>query len=240
VLAIDTATDMLSVALGKDGRTVDHCSLQAGRSQLETLLPEIHKVLERNSMDMNSLEGVVVGTGPGLFSGLRVGIATARGLSQALKIPVKGASTLRAQAMGIGVASSGGMIQLPLIDARRGQVFAQLFRNDDEQTIVPLTGIECLDPGAVGDFILSHSEEKVIAGGNGSVAYADSLNDVESLQVLPEADPANMIDAAFHLDQLDTGSEYRSQDVVDLLPVYVREPDADKTILLKKREKWLK
>ncbi len=94
ILAIDTATTRVTVALGAaDGTPLDVTTWPADYRHGETLLPAIHDVLERFDIARSRLTAVVVGTGPGAFTGLRVGIATAKGLVHALGIPIVGIST---------------------------------------------------------------------------------------------------------------------------------------------------
>ena len=94
LLAIDTATSVAVVALGDaDGRLIAEEPWVAGYRHGEELLPRIQRLLDGAGVPLESLRGVVVGTGPGAFTGLRVGIATAKGLAHALRQPIVGIST---------------------------------------------------------------------------------------------------------------------------------------------------
>ncbi|MFL5674449.1 MAG: tRNA (adenosine(37)-N6)-threonylcarbamoyltransferase complex dimerization subunit type 1 TsaB [Chloroflexota bacterium] len=94
LLAIDTATTRVVVGLGRpDGTLIDATEWPAGYRHGETLLPAIDELLTRNATDRSRLAAVVVGTGPGAFTGLRVGIATAKGLAHGLGTPIIGIST---------------------------------------------------------------------------------------------------------------------------------------------------
>ena len=238
-LAIDTATDVLSIALGDASGAIDHANLCAGRQQLEMLLPEIYELLERNNSDFTDIDGIIAGTGPGMFSSLRVSIATARGLAQALCIPVSGASSLKALAMGLLTANTSSTDAiLPLIDARRGQVFTQLFQTKDGISLFSASEVECLNPDRVGDFIDDRSNRTVLGGGNGALAHRGVLKKIDALELLAESDDRNQVSAVYHLSSYVPGSKFRAEGLLQLLPVYVREPDADKTVLLRKREQW--
>jgi tRNA threonylcarbamoyl adenosine modification protein YeaZ len=110
VLAIDTATTRVVVASGTpDGRADGITTWTAGYRHGETLLPTIGRFLGEQNIRRSRLTGIVVGTGPGAFTGLRVGIATAKGLAHGLGLPIVGVSTaeaLLAAAAGLGEAGS--------------------------------------------------------------------------------------------------------------------------------------
>ena len=97
LLAIDSATTRVVVALGTpDGALIDAIDWPAGYRHGETLLPAIDDLLRRAAIDRSSLAAVVVGTGPGAFTGLRVGLATAKGIAHGLGVPIVGVSTAEA------------------------------------------------------------------------------------------------------------------------------------------------
>jgi tRNA threonylcarbamoyladenosine biosynthesis protein TsaB len=117
LLSLDTATDVATACLWRDGDVVSE-SHSAGRSTAaQRLLGDVHRLLEEAALDPAALDAVVVGTGPGTFTGLRIGIATAKALGFALGVPVHGVGTLEALLRGDGV-------DVACIDARRGEVFA--------------------------------------------------------------------------------------------------------------------
>lgn len=94
LLAIDTATSVAVVAIGTaDGRLEAEDGWAAGYRHGEDLLPRIRDLLAARSLELGDLRGVIVGTGPGAFTGLRVGIATAKGIAHALKLPIAGVSS---------------------------------------------------------------------------------------------------------------------------------------------------
>jgi tRNA threonylcarbamoyl adenosine modification protein YeaZ len=109
IFAFDTATSIATCSLLRDGEAVDEV-----RTEARLVLAAGDQILRAAGLEPHDLDGIVVGTGPGSFTGIRMGIATARGLALALGIPVAGVSTLQAFA--------GGS---PVIDAKRGEVFTQ-------------------------------------------------------------------------------------------------------------------
>jgi len=112
ILAIDTATTRVVVATGSPDGVVDGVSTwAAGYRHGETLLPSIGRILGEQNIRRSRLTGIVVGTGPGAFTGLRVGIATAKGLAHGLGIPLAGVSTAEALLAAAGV--EGAVLLLP-------------------------------------------------------------------------------------------------------------------------------
>jgi tRNA threonylcarbamoyladenosine biosynthesis protein TsaB len=111
ILAFDTATDVATSALVADGEVLGERS-----SRAVTLLEDLDALLRQAGTHTRDVEGLAVGIGPGSFTGVRIGLATARGLALALGVPVAGVSTLDALAAGAPGA-------LPVIDARRREVF---------------------------------------------------------------------------------------------------------------------
>jgi len=107
ILAFDTATSATSCALLRDGELLGERITEA-----RSVLAAAEELVHETGIEPAQLDGLVVGTGPGSFTGVRIGLATARGLALALDIPVAGVSTLH--------AFNGGQ---PVIDARRGEVF---------------------------------------------------------------------------------------------------------------------
>lgn len=129
-LGIDSATRPGSVGL-QVGSEVTQEALSAGGGHARDLLTAIEAVLGRAAIGAESLRGIGVAVGPGSFTGVRVGMATAKGLGFALDIPVEGLSTLEALARATADAASGASHLCPVLDAGRGEIYAALFRVRD-------------------------------------------------------------------------------------------------------------
>jgi tRNA threonylcarbamoyladenosine biosynthesis protein TsaB len=241
-LAIDTATEVLALALAENGAILAESSIDAGRSHLELLLTAVHKLLEENSMTIRDVDAIAAGTGPGTFSGLRVGIATARALAQTLKVPLTGFSTLESLALELAgdVPFPESPMIMPLIDAKRGQVFTQFFRKEGENRVTPESEILCLDPDQLLEMQPRMTWGDVRAGGNGATAYHDLFAQAKNIDLLTVDDPRNRVRAVWHLRAVKDGNIFDPRQLLAVVPFYVREPDADRTILLRKKEPWLK
>ncbi len=124
ILAIDTSTQVSSVAVVSAGNLAAEVTMQARLTHSETLLPHIEKALAMASQKKTDIEGIAVSIGPGSFTGLRIGLATAKAMSYALQIPLVGVPTLRALAYHFPVP---GVQLLPLIDAQKGCAYVERY-----------------------------------------------------------------------------------------------------------------
>ena len=128
LLAIDTSTDNISLALAQDNRVLVEFTWRCGQNHSVELLPRLAYLMERASVDLKSFSGVVVALGPGSFNGLRVGVTTAKGLAFSLNIPVAGVSTLETSAY---QHAETGLPVCPISNAGRDEVATALFQQKD-------------------------------------------------------------------------------------------------------------
>ena len=123
-LGIETSTAVCSVALACDARVVVEYTLELGSHHSERLQPMVEMVLQEAGLDIGDLNGVAVAAGPGSFTGLRIGMGLAKGLCRGANLVFVRVSTLAAMAFGAGVE---GMPVCPMLDARRGDVYAGVY-----------------------------------------------------------------------------------------------------------------
>ena len=195
VLAFDTATDLATSALLRAGEVLDERESKALR-----ILQEIDSMLAAAGLERTALEGISVGTGPGSFTGLRMGLVTARTLAFALDVPVAGVSTL-------ATLQAGARGAEPVIDARRGEVFALV----GGQPAVLAPEDVPVEPG----------REYV---GDGAVRYRKLL-ETGGGRVPPDADPVHVPRARFHARLV---ADFGPAETV--APIYLRVPDAEKSL----------
>jgi tRNA threonylcarbamoyladenosine biosynthesis protein TsaB len=206
ILALDASTPVTAVALARDREILTEVST-TGRGASETLLPAVHDALDLAGEELGSVELVLVGVGPGTFTGIRIAAATARALSAGTGIALAKNSTLDALA---APALSCSPDVLAVLDARRGQVFARRFSETG-----PTSGVYCVRPEE-----LSVDGEPVLIG-DGAVRYREVLSNLG--RIPPDGSPLHRVTAAGHVISADLAPVSPE----DLVPIYVREPDAE-------------
>lgn len=234
LLAFDTATRATAVAWQS---TASERALEArddppaGQRPRHTacLLPLIADLLERSGASFDQVERIAVGIGPGTFTGLRIGIATARALGQALGVPLVGVSTLESLAAHVEhayprVQGSQDTV-LSVLDARRGEVFAAAW-SLTQGGRAPLFGVRALTPTELAG-LLARTERlapnRTLAVGDGALAFRDILE--SSGVVIPDDDSeCHRVTASAHC-RLAWSLPARHPN--DVHPYYVRLPDAE-------------
>jgi len=143
LLALDAAAGACSAALWRDGAVVAHRHSVRARGHAEVLVPMVEAVMGEARIAYAELDGFAVTRGPGTFTGIRIGLACARGLALAAHLPLVGLTTLEVLAAGVPDAFSGRVV-LAALEARRGEVYAQAFGPG----LVPLSAPAALLPEA--------------------------------------------------------------------------------------------
>jgi tRNA threonylcarbamoyladenosine biosynthesis protein TsaB len=186
------------------------------------LLPTLAQLLERGRTGWEEVTAIAVGVGPGTFTGLRIGVATARALAQALAVPLHPVSSLEALAAGMAAGSDAvpGTLLLPLIDARRGQVFASL--HSAGERLGREWGPLVLSPEELEQRV-ADAPRSPLAAGDWAIESAARLEAAGAVVPAPESG-LHAIDA-LHVCRLARETEPSAPDRVH--PVYVRQPDAE-------------
>jgi tRNA threonylcarbamoyladenosine biosynthesis protein TsaB len=221
ILCIDTSTPLVGVAVSVEGRALGEVRLAKGRRHVEQLAPAIRYLLGELHLTPSSLSAVAVGTGPGLFTGLRVGVTTAKVMAQALRIPVIPVASLDLVAYPVQYTNR---LIVAVMDARRGEVFHASYRR------VPgglqrVTDYGVASPRRVAAELEAHADEAILVG-DGAHLYADQFYD---LAVVELASTALSYPSTSALAELAHARFEREQFVpaweVELL--YLRKPDAE-------------
>ena len=192
ILAFDTATDRATSALVGDGEV-----LGERVSRAATLLEDVDALLRQAGAHAGDIEALAVGTGPGSFTGTRIGLAVARGLGLGLGVPAAGVSTLDALAAGAPGA-------LPVIDAKRREIFVPGPRVLAPADLEPAPGTVCV--------------------GDGALRWRDVLEQAGA-EVPPDDDERHLPRARFHAE---LARDFGPAGLLE--PIYVRVPDAKEAV----------
>src|ERR687898_1414609 len=221
VVAIETSTPQTSVAIGSDRQIVGSISL-AGQARQEAVTPALDQLLDWTGVRLSQVGGIAVGIGPGLFTGLRVGVETAKTLAQVLSVPIVGITSL--DALAFSVRHTHRLIVV-VIDGRRREGFSAIYR------ALP-GGVVRGSEYTVGtpDHLCAELETvpgEMLAVGDGAILYRNQLEGLGSrvefastIRAHPEA--AALVELAvprFLREEHD-----RLHDVV---PMYLRKSDAE-------------
>lgn len=222
ILGIETATMQVGCAIGGVEGVLASFTAARGRRHAETLVPAVQFLCEQAQVELREVSVVAVDVGPGLFTGLRVGVATAKALAVALRVPMVGLSSLDLLAFALAHHTEG--LMATVIDARRGEVYTALYRP------VPGGVQRVAEPRVCGPKELASElmamGEHCLLVGDGAVRYAAEFDDARHLQI---ADGAFSYPSPSSLVRLAHSRAVREEFVQpsELEPMYLRKPDAE-------------
>jgi tRNA threonylcarbamoyladenosine biosynthesis protein TsaB len=221
ILGFDTATSACSAAVWEDERIAARRFEPMSRGQSERLMPMVREVLSEAGADFPDLDLLAVTTGPGAFTGLRIGLAAARGMALAGDLACFGVTTLDAVAAGISETERQKANVLVVLDSKRAEVYAQAFRSD----LRPLSEAQALMPADLAA-LMANGEgdaDHVLVAGDGAGQVIQALKDKGIEAVLSTApgvpDAATVAAIAAERWSPDQPAE-------PLWPLYLRPPDA--------------
>jgi len=219
VLALDTATWTASVAIA-DERGVIASGEARTETHSENLLPLVASVTAQAGVSARELDAIAVGVGPGSFTGLRIGLATAKGIAFAAQRPLWAVSSLAALALDLAGACEAGLL-VPVLDARRSEVFAGLYRRAGE-VVIAAAPERVLPPGELAAAIATvRSPDEVVAlAGDALDVYPELLGAIamtpDCRRTPAAAAVARLALAGDRVDVLGHGA-----------PVYIRPSEAE-------------
>lgn len=168
LLCIETSTTNCSVAIAKNGLVIIQKEDNSAQySHAESLHVFIKEILDREQISMNQLAGIVISKGPGSYTGLRIGVSTAKGLCYALNIPLISVNTLESLAHQV-ISKTKDQYVIPMLDARRMEVFTAVF--DSEFNTVQDTNALILDENSYAEFL---NQKACVFIGNGVAKFQE-------------------------------------------------------------------
>lgn len=221
ILAMDTSTNQVGIALGTETGLLGELRLVGGRRHAEQLTPGIEGLLEEAGVVAAELAAVAVGIGPGLYTGLRVGVTTAKVMAQSLGVPVVPIASLDLVAYPLRFTDRTIFAAL---DARRSELFYAQYRpvpgGVQRETEYTVGDVEDL----VADLVAVGGD--VLLAGDGALLYRDRLDDVDPVEFASPSfahpSPAALVELAC--------ARYRREEFVrpaEVEPVYLRRSDAE-------------
>lgn len=219
ILAVETSTLTASVAVLLDG--VVAIERESGvNSHSELLLPLIDECLHASDLKLADLRTIAVGAGPGSFTGLRIGMATVKGLCFAANIPLTPVSSLAALALDCHDHNGNeGTLLVPVLDARRKEVYAGFYQY--QEGVLAARGQEqVIPPGALAKLVAEQSASTIVLCGDGAFKYQDEFRELGKLDLETRQTPsaAAIARLAQHLAPSDL--------LASAAPSYLRLPEA--------------
>lgn len=214
ILNIDTATEDAVVSISKNEIVLDFAVNTNQKDHASFLQPAIKNLLQKNNLSINQLNAVAVTAGPGSYTGLRVGMASAKGLCYALNIPLIAINTLDAMALSsIKINKERNALYCPIIDARRMEVFTAVYNYDLSQIMAPCSMI--IDKDSFKDLLQANV---IYFSGSGSLKLKEVLHDSNAVFLNKEVFPQAMVHISYKkFINKDFGN------VASSIPFYIKE-----------------
>jgi len=220
VIAIETTTMVGSIAIVDAARVISEITLNVRATHSEKLMPAIDRLFSDAGLAVDDMDAIAVSIGPGSFTGLRIGISTAKGLSYASGKPLIGIPTLDALALNMGFSSC---LVCPIQDARKGEVYTALYRPGDNSP-EKITDDIAVNPDALAGMI----NEKTVFLGDGVNRYREllmkQLGELYNEAPLPLQLPRASNVALLALNRLGKGD---TDDPFTMIPRYIRKSEAE-------------
>lgn len=224
VLAIDTSSIVATCAVMDDEKLIGEYILNHKKTHSQKIMPVIKEILDSCELDTEDIDVYGVAKGPGSFTGLRIGLATIKGLAHATDKPVVGISTL--EALAFNIPYSQGII-VPMMDAKRQRVYTGLYKWQD--------GVLCVidEPMAIEVEelikILLDRNEKIIVNGDGSIVYKPIILEKLKSRVLFAPKSANLSRASSVAElTMARAKEGKLESYMKIVPDYLRKSQAQR------------
>ncbi len=218
ILNIDTSTESASIALAHDGQLLGLSRNNQQKDHAGWIQEAIQNLLNDAGYRLNQLNAIAVTNGPGSYTGLRVGLATAKGLCYGLNIPLITLGTLHVMALAAldksnDLSLTKDILLCPMIDARRKEVFTALFNMQMEELISPTAMV--LDPSSFGQELYKH---QILFYGSGSLKWKAICHDANARYLDINWDSSAMVLPSYH-----SFREKKFADISYSEPAYLKE-----------------
>ncbi len=233
ILAIDSSGLVASVAIMTEEAMLAEYTVNYKKTHSQTLLPMINELVTMLEIDLKTIDAIAIAKGPGSFTGLRIGSATAKGLGLALDKPIIEIPTLDALAYNV---YGGDFVICPLMDARRNQVYTGLYTIDNGELTVIQEQCAVELPEIIEK--VNTLDKKVIFLGDGVAAYKNQLE--EFVKVTYEFAPSHVAKqraGAVGVLALSYFRDHKIKTAVEHVPTYLRLSQAERELAEKQKQK---
>ena len=231
ILAIECSAKPCSVAIIEDGKILASSFTNIGLTHSQTLMPMVEDVLKTSLNKINDIDGFAVSAGPGSFTGIRIGISAIKGMAAPFKTPCAEVSTLRAMAENY---IDTDCIVCAVMDARCSQVYNALFeiQNGEIKRLCDDRALMC-DELKTEIEALSKENKKIIIVGDGTDVFFPFVKDYDNISLSPDSRRyQNAIGVALASMEIFSKNDVKNPE--ELLPIYLRLPQAERELKLKK------
>lgn len=221
ILSADTSTDVNTVSILKDTDILGEITINAGKRHSERLIPIIEKILEETLLTLNDINLFAISIGPGSFTGLRVGLATWKGLALATGAPLIGVPTLQSMARLFPLKNA---IACPILDARMSEVYAGAFafeKGNRTSLIDNFLGNIQAFLTTLGN-LLKNSNDHLYFYGNGALIYQEEIQKKFPNATIPPQWLSHPRASAVGIEALNMWNEGYYKNIDEILPIYLR------------------
>lgn len=219
ILGIDTATKVCTVSLCRDSEPVAEYEINMGMTHSEGLMPQLKQLLERTKIDKKSINLIAVSMGPGSFTGLRIGLATAEAMAYAWQIPICGVDTLRALAYNVPVEK---VILAAVLDAQKGNYYLAIYEWQAGELFEHLA-VKVVSHNELLSYLAAWENQVMLLGECGKLGKEELPANVRLAPMQIRMPKASSV-ALLALQEYDPQTH---KDIFGLNPQYIRRSEAE-------------
>lgn len=225
IVAFDSTSDYLSLALSVGGEIIANKHIYEPRAHLAHLVPAIAKLLKSVDLSLQEIGLLAVGTGPGSFTGTRIGVATAKSLAQGSGKPLVGIASL--DILAAGLEARPQQLVYPIVDANRRQVYTAAYRGDNRISPYDIVTVDKLAE------TLARENNDLLATGNGLALYGKFLMDKLGDKFIPAVEDKWYPNAKYLIkiaEKKFSREQATNNDYYKINPIYLRLSDAEERL----------
>ena len=225
ILAIDSSAKAASVCIANEEKIIGEFFINTSLTHSQTLMPMTEQLLKNTELTIDDVDAIAVNAGPGSFTGVRIGVAAAKGLAFPKNLPCVSVSTLESMAYNL---LGTDCVVCAVMDARCSQVYNAMFRIKGE-TVERLTDDRAL---SLSDLLLEfkHTDERILIVGDGAEITYDFLKNEASNAVLAPKNRRTQTASSVALAAFQKLFKGKTQTAAELMPIYLRLPQAQREL----------